>query len=52
MKNESEYKLKIVRINNNTEFINDDFKTLLKDSEVTIKLIVTYIPEQNELSEV
>ena len=52
MKNELEYKLKIVRIDNNTEFINDDFKILLRDSEVTIKPIVTYTPEQNELSEV
>ena len=52
MKNESEYKLKIVRIDNDTEFINDDFKALLKNSEVIMKFIVIYTSEQNELSEV
>ena len=45
VKNELECKLKIVRINNDTKFINDDFKTLLKDSEVIIKLIVVYTSE-------
>ena len=52
MKNESGYKLKIVRINNDIKFINDDFKVLLKNSEVTMKLTVIYTPEQNKLSEV
>ena len=45
VKNESKYKLKIVRIDNNTEFINDDFKILLRDSKVIIKFIVTYTLE-------
>ena len=52
VKNELEYKLKIVRIDNDTEFINDDFKILLKNLKVIIKLIVTYTSKQNGLSEV
>ena len=52
MKNELKYKLKIIRIHNNTEFINDDFKILFKNFEVTIKFIVIYILKQNELNEV
>ena len=52
MKNESKYKLKIVRIDNNTEFINDDFKILFKNLEVIMKSIVIYTLEQNKLSEV
>ena len=52
MENESGCKLKIVRIDNGTEFINDEFKTLLKDSGVIMKPTVAYTPEQNGLSEV
>ena len=40
------------RLNNNIEFINNDFKELFKRSEIIIKSIVTYTLEQNGLSEV
>ena len=50
MKNESDCRLKIVRIDNGIEFINDEFKTLLKDSGVILKFTVVYISEQNGLS--
>ena len=45
-------KLKIVRFDNGTEFINEGFKQHFKDSGIICEPTVAYTPEQNGLSEV
>ena len=49
---QSDCKIKIIRIDNNIEFINEEFEKLFKNSDIVIESIVTYTPEQNGLSEV
>ena len=52
VENQSGCKVKIVRLDNGTEFINDDFKELFKRSGIIMEPTVAYTPEQNGLSEV
>ena len=52
MKNESGCKVKIVRIDNKTEFVNDEFKEYFKNSGIVWESTVVYTSEQNGLSEV
>ena len=52
MKNESGCKVKIVRIDNKTEFVNDEFKEHFKDLEIVWESTIVYTSKQNELSEV
>jgi len=52
VKNQSGFKVKIVRIDNGTKYINNRFRKLFRDTGVVYKLIAVYTPEQNGLSEV
>ena len=52
VKNESNYRVKIVRLDNEIEFINDKFRKLFKNSEVILKFVVIYIFKINKLSEI
>ena len=45
-------KVKIVRFDNGTEFINAEFKDHFKDSGIIFEPTVPYTPEQNGLSKV
>lgn len=44
--------MKIVRIDNGGEFINEEFINHLKDSGIVWEPIVAYTPKQNGLNEV
>ena len=44
--------MKIIRIDNEGEFINDEFKSHFKESGIVWEPTVTYTPEQNGLAEV
>ena len=52
VENQSGCKVKIVRLDNGTEFVNKDFKEHFKDSGIVWEPTVAYTPEQNGLSEV
>ena len=52
VENESSCKIKTVRFDNGTEFINEDFKSHFKESGIVWEPTVAYTPEQNGLSEV
>ena len=52
VENESGCKAKAVRVDNGTEFINQQFKDLFKATGIMWEPTVPYTPEQNGLSEV
>lgn len=52
VENESGCKVKLVRLDNGTEFINLQFKELFKATGIILEPTVAYTPEQNGLSEV
>jgi len=45
VENQSGCKVKIVRIDNGTKYINDRFRKLFRDTGVVYKLIAVYTPE-------
>jgi len=52
VENQSGFKVKIVRIDNGTEYINDRFRNLFRATGVVCEPTAVYTPEQNGLSEV
>ena len=50
--NQSGCKIKLVRLDNGTEFINQEFKNLFATAGVVLEPTVAYTPEQNGLSKV
>jgi len=45
VENQSGFKVKIVRIDNGTKYINNRFKNLFRATDVVYKLIAVYTPE-------
>jgi len=45
IKNQSSFKVKIVRIDNDTKYINDRFRKLFRDTGIVYKLTAVYTPE-------
>ena len=52
VENQLGYKVKIVRLDNSTKFINQKFIELFKDLEIVQEPTIAYTPKQNSLSEV
>ena len=50
VENESSYRVKIVRLNNNIEFIDDRFRKLFQGLGVMLESTVIYTSKQNKLS--
>ena len=52
VENEFDYRVKIIRLDNDIEFINDKFRKLFEGLEVILKFIIIYISKINKLSEI
>ena len=52
VENESGCKTKVVRVNNSTEFINQQFEDLFKANSIIWEPTMPYTPKQNGLSKV